>query len=452
MAGKGKNNQKVLLVLESPIEKELFINKLPPLGILGIAAYLQSKGIETDVVDCNIRDYHYENIGEYDIVGFSLICSNVKRTLDAAQRIKEKCPNIKIIVGGPHVLTRPKELLETGFFDAVLPGEGEDTLYEYLTSEDVKCVRGIYLRQGERSIFTGTRPFRTDLDLLPFPAFKQAEMEKYVVPISQVSPISHIMTSRGCPYGCIFCFHSLGKKWRPRSAKNVVDEIEWQVKELGVKEIAISDDNFTLDRKRAEEILDLIIKRGIRVKMQVFNGIRADKVDKGLLKKMKEAGVWLIAVAPETGNEESLRRIKKGMTLEDTRKVVQWCKELGIATFGFFMIGFPWETKAHVRDTINFAEELDTDFVQFTRVLPFEGTELAEMLGAKTDLKREAGLFYGERKYKEQHLTNKKIKKLIQEAYRRCYLKPKKMWKILRLLSIRNLYTLAKYAFSSESM
>ena len=103
--------------------------------------------------------------------------------------------------------------------------------------------------------------------------------------MSQARPISQIMTSRGCPYNCIYCFHSLGRKWRPRSARNIVDEIEWQVNKLGVREISISDDNFTLDKKRAEDVCEMIIRRGIKVKIQLMNGIRADRVDKSLLKK-----------------------------------------------------------------------------------------------------------------------------------------------------------------------
>lgn len=444
---------KVLLILETAANKEMYINQLPPLGILGIASYLISKGIKTKAIDCNIQGYDYNDAGNYDAIGFSLFCSNVTRTLAAAKNIKEKFPNIKIIIGGPHVLTSPTEFAQKEFIDAVVAGEGEEALYEYLTAKSQKEVKGIYYKKGKEVVFTGNRPTREDLDSLPFPALDQLELGKYVFPISQKSPISQIMTSRGCPYNCIYCFHSLGRKWRPRSAKNIVDEIEWQVNKLGVKEISISDDNFTLDRKRAEEVCDLIIKRDIKVKLQLMNGIRADRADKELLEKMKKAGVWLIAVAPETGSEETLKKIKKGMTLSHSKNVVNWCKELGIATYAFFMVGFPWESESDVKQTIRFAEELDADFNQFSRVLPFEGTELARIIGStKCSIDKDAGLFYGLNKYKGQKLTDEQTKKLIQEAYRRCYLKPKKMWRIFRILSVRNLYRLAKYALVTGSI
>lgn len=443
---------KVLLILETAVNQSMYINQLPPLGILGITSYLISKGIETKAIDCNIKEYDYHNAGNYDIVGFSLFCSNVTRTLNAAKKVKKMFPHVKIVLGGPHTLTSPKEFAKKSFIDAVIVGEGENVLYEYLTSKNPNKVRGIYYKEKKKIVFTGDRAFRENLDALPFPALEQVDLSKYIFPISQVRPISHLMTSRGCPYNCIYCFHSLGRKWRTRSAKNIVDEIEWQVNKLGVKEISISDDNFTLDKKRAEEVCRLIIKRGIKVKIQLMNGIRADKVDKNLLEKMKRAGVWLIAVAPETGSEETLKKIKKGMTLSHPKNVVKWCKELGIATYAFFMVGFPWESEEDVRQTIKFAEELNADFNQFSRVLPFEGTELAKMIGAACVTDKDSGLFYGQKKYKQQKLTNEQTKKLIQEAYRRCYLKPEKIWKIFRLLPIKSLYLLARYAVITGSM
>ncbi len=443
---------KVLLILESAVEKSMYINVLPPLGILGIASYLISKSIDTKVIDCNIEDYNYENIEKYDVIGFSLFCSNITKTFNAAKKIKNKFPNKKVIIGGPHTLTNPEEFIKKDYIDAVFIGESEHSLYEFLTSKDLTNIQGVYFKENNKIKFNGLHPFLTDLDSLPFPALDQVKLEKYVFPISKAQPISQIMTSRGCPYSCIYCFHSLGKKWRARSAKNIVDEIEWQVNKLGVKEISISDDNFTLDRKRVEEVCDIIIKRKIKVKIQLMNGIRADKVDKELLKKMKKAGTWLIAVAPETGNEETLLKIKKGMSLECSKNVVKWCKELRISTYAFYMVGFPWETEKHINKTIDFAEKLDTDFTQFSRVLPFEGTELAKMLCAKTDTKNDIGLFYGNNKYSEQKLSDEQTKKLIQKAYKRCYFKPFKMLRILKILSLKNLYLLAKYAFKTESM
>ena len=167
---------------------------------------------------------------------------------------------------------------------------------------------------------------------------------------------------------------------------------------------------------------------------------------------MKQAGVWLIAVAPETGSEETLKKIKKGMTLSHPKNVVKWCKELGIDTYAFFMVGFPWESEEDVRQTIKFAEELNADFNQFSRVLPFEGTELAKIIGTKCSIDKDAGLFYGQKKYKQQKLTDEQTGRLIREAYRRCYLNPRKMLRIFRILSLKNLYRLAKYAFKTGSM
>jgi radical SAM superfamily enzyme YgiQ (UPF0313 family) len=262
------------------------------------------------------------------------------------------------------------------------------------------------------------------------------------------------MTSRGCPFQCIFCFHSLGTQFRARSPKNVVDEIEWQINKFGVKEICIFDDNFALDAKRAEKIADLIIERGLKIKLQFTNGIRVDNITKELLFKLKKAGIWLVGVAPESGNQDSLIKMKKGVSLDKIKQVVKWCKELGIITHSYFMMGFPWETKQHLINTINFAEKLDTDITQFTRVMPFPGTELYKMMELKldTESKNDQGLFYGSIQHKVANLTEKEVHKYIKIGYRKTFIKPKKIFKLLITLNLVDFFKLCLYAITSESV
>jgi len=293
------------------------------------------------------------------------------------------------------------------------------------------------------------------LDELPFPALDKVPIEKYNVPIKQSKPISNIITSRGCPMECTFCFHT--SIWRPRSAENVVDEIEWQVKKLGVKEIAVNDDNFTLDQKRAEKICDIIIERRIKVKLQSMNGIRADRVDEKLLRKMRKAGFWMVAVAPESGSEDTLEQVKKNLDLEQVVQVVKWCKELRLATYSFFMIGFPWENREDILKTIGFSRKLDTDFVQFSRVFPIEGTEFYGKIKKNNILPEQPviddGFFFGSTKHDAlTKISNEEVSNLIKKAYRNSYLRPKKMLRILRLLQIQDIYKLARYALITDSM
>lgn len=438
--------------MEAPSRKHFYINSLPPLGILGLASFLRGKGFTVDTVDLNISSYNYADARTYDLVGFSLLCSNIQRTLDAARKLHRLPGRPLLVAGGAYATMKAEDLIKTGLFDAVFVGEAEEALFEYAAGMPAESVRGLYITKGGEPHFTGKRLTLTHLDALPAPDLSGINLGKYRVPLSRAAPISHLITSRGCPGGCIFCFHHFGRNWRARSAANVVEEIKWQVKKFGVREISISDDNFCVDRARVEEILERIADEGINVKIQFIGGLRADMLDKDLLVKMKQSGVWLITVAPETGNAETLERIKKGQRFEDVERVVGWCKELGLATRAFFMIGFPWETPRHVQDTIDFALRLDPDFIQISRVLPFEGTELGDTVGVRNSIYQEGGLFFGGRKCDGQILSDELLGRLIRRAYRSFYLRPGKILRLSLLLSPRDLLRLAAYALRTESM
>jgi len=443
--------KKVLIIFQTPKVKELYVNTLPPLGILSIASFLESKGYPTDVIDCYVQklDVDYSN---YDLICFGVNISNLVNTLNTINYIKKNFPDKKILVGGPQTIKKGNYYIEQKEIDAVVIGEAEFTIYEFLKQKDKSKVPGLLIRDSKGNpFFTGDRKLTYDLDIFPFPALDKIPLHKYNMPVKQVHPISSLVSSRGCPGECIFCYHS--KIWRQNSAEYVVKQIEWQVNKLGVKEICINDDNFTLNKERAMKICDGIIKRNIDVRIQLKNGIRVDKVDKELLGKLKEAGVWLVAVAPETGNEETILKIKKGFTLDRVKEVVGWCKELDLTTYSLFMIGFPWETKKHIEDTIKFANELDTDFCQFTRVYPMEGTPLYEMMNLNPINEfGEDGFQHGTIKYEGMKLSEKEVSELIKKAFRTIYLKPSRIIRILKNLSFLDIYYLAKYSMISSSM
>jgi anaerobic magnesium-protoporphyrin IX monomethyl ester cyclase len=227
--------------------------------------------------------------------------------------------------------------------------------------------------------------------LLPFPARHLLPMKVYHEAVKQNplrgeinKPYTIIITSRGCPYNCVFCSNCIvwGKKWRPRSPTNVVDEIEHIIKTFGIKQVDFSDDNMTLDRKRIAEICDLIIKRGLRFEWFTPNGIRADTLDEALLRKMKKAGCKKIRVAPESGVQYVVDNIiKKNLSLETVEQAVIACKHVGIKVGCFFVIGLIGETKADIEKTINFAyklKRLGADTFIFSIAMPLYGTEFYE--------------------------------------------------------------------------
>jgi anaerobic magnesium-protoporphyrin IX monomethyl ester cyclase len=229
------------------------------------------------------------------------------------------------------------------------------------------------------------------LDQLPFPARHLLPMDIYAeaVKINPLrgeinKPYTIIITSRGCPYNCVFCSSCIvwGKKWRPRSAKNVVDEIEQVVNRFGIKQIDFSDDNMTLDRLRMVEICDQIIQRSIKVEWFTPNGIRADTLDESLLRKMKKAGCKKIRIAPESGVQRIVNEvIKKNLDLKKVEQAVILCKKVGIKVGCFFVLGLIGETKQDIEKTIEFAyklKSLGADTFIFSIAMPLYGTAFYE--------------------------------------------------------------------------
>jgi radical SAM superfamily enzyme YgiQ (UPF0313 family) len=450
--------QSVLLIFCSSGDKRSSINTLPPLGVLSIAAFLEERGIHTDVIDNSINPEARFDPEKYDVIGFSINISNLRSALQMLSDIKNKSPEIHIVVGGPLCMSNPELFFQSSFIDAVFTGEGEEALFEYLTSENKENVKGIYIRQGSDYYFTGARKWINDLDSLPIPAFNKVDMNRYNNFPKRRRPISSIMTSRGCPFSCIFCSHAMGRKWRSRSPENVVREIKYQVNEFGVKEICIYDDNFSLNKQRAEMICDLLIEDSIPVTLQFSNGLRVDSLDASLLAKLKEAGTWLIGLAPETGNPEVMKKIRKGFDHSQVLNIRRECKKIGIKTFGFFMIGFPFEDKGSIEDTIRFAKELDCEIVEFNKVVPYANTELYEMIidggyllnnsPSEVQSYHEGSIFT----HKVGDLSPYELKDLIVQAYRQYYLRLPKMIDLLKTFSIEDLWGLTYYALSTRNI
>jgi radical SAM superfamily enzyme YgiQ (UPF0313 family) len=447
--------KRVLFIVSSPVEKEYYANALPPLGVLSMATVLRNKGFKADVTDCFIESLDKHDIAKYDLIGFSVMISNIENTLKTIQKIKRKYPEKLIIVGGPHVNSNPFFFIEKEFIDLVAVGEGEHTMLELMEKKNPLGIRGLYYKdENNKTIFNGERDRIKNLDELPFPDLSMVDYKKYDVTIKKRKYISSIMTTRGCPFSCTFCFHSIGRQWASRSPENVVNEIEYQVKEFGIKEICIFDDNFTLNVQRAKKICRLIIDRKIRVILQFTNGIRVDRVDKELLRLLKDAGLWLVGVAPESGSEETLEKINKKFNLKKVEEVVRWCHEIGLNTHSYFMVGFPWETKEHIQKSIDLSLTLDTDLTQFSRVVPLPGTKLFEQmdLDINAGFESDRGLFYGNVQHNVEKISEAEIHKLIKKGYRAFYFNPFRIWRIFKMLSFVSLIRLVKYSFTTESI
>ena len=314
---------------------------------------------------------------------------------DVATTVKNVNKDIAISLIGLHPSARPNECLKQANVDFVVIGEPENTVLELAgvlehgKKADLKEVKGLgFVRNGE-VVITSPRPFIEDLDSLPFPARHLLPMKQFFeaakkIPISGnlKKPSVRMLTSRGCPYGCIFCSNHIvmGRKWRARSAENVVAEIEQIVKTYGIRQIDFLDDNIAFNRKRLETICDLLVEKRLNIEWCTPNGVRADSLDRELLAKMRASGCQKILVAPESGVQRVVDDvIKKKQDLKRVEDAVSSARKLGIKVGCFFILGMIGETKEDMKETIKFAyklRQLGADHFYFSFATPLYGTEL----------------------------------------------------------------------------
>ncbi|MFC1804510.1 B12-binding domain-containing radical SAM protein [Candidatus Omnitrophota bacterium] len=317
-----------------------------------------------------------------DIVGIT--CSFTKRfanVIDVAAIVKQVNSKIKVIIGGSHPSAMPEDAVRQRDVDFVVIGEGEKSflkLIDHLAAGKgrLEKIDGLAYKDNGGIRINEKREYIEDLDSIPFPLREIFPMDTYIR-----AKRNSVITSRGCPFRCSFCsIHCVwGRRWRARSARNVVDEIEHLVNRYKVDFISFDDDNFAFDKQRARDICQEMIDRRLDVLWNTPNGISIVGLDKRLLEKMKESGCYALNLAIESGDPFILNKVmKKTTSLDQIRRVVRWCRELGILTLGYFVIGMPKETKESMRCSFEFAKELMLDVVNVFIATPYPGSQLYE--------------------------------------------------------------------------
>lgn len=432
-----------------------------PLGLAYMAAVIrESKRHELKVIDAAALDISDERL-ERELRNFNadvIAVGAVTDLMEAALNVCTIGKNIgaKTVLGGVHPSILPKETLSFKQVDFVIVGEGEYTLLDLLDTLEKKSnlnkVKGILFKKiskGKTKIIqTKPRPPIENLDELPFPArdlFPWRLYSSYSSIIRKI-PSMHIMTSRGCPFRCTFCAsQSLWKGCRARSPKNIVDEMEYMVKNFGVKEIYLFDDTFNLNLKRAEEICDEIIKRKLKIYLRVQ--ARVLPMTRELLKKLKKAGCWCIYYGVESGNNEVLKDINKNITIEQVKKTFEMTNQEGIRTFGFFMIGLPTDTRETIKQTLDLAIKINPDFVNFTILVVYPGTEVYDLAIKEGSIKKiKPGEIFRPPRYKHKTINDEEMQKELSTIYKRFYMRPYYMTR--RFLRIRTLTELKSNVIS----
>lgn len=355
----------------------------PPLGISYVASAFEQSGAEVRVIDYIISRYTPEKLkrelAEFQpqVLGATSVTMNFTAAADIVRTAKQIDPSLSTLMGGPHVSFDVINTLEAyPEIDLLVIGEGEKTIMELMDHFQGRGnrgdIQGIAFRENGNIIQTGKRELIDDLNTLPLPA-------RHLLPMSRYQalgfPVSMI-TGRGCPYSCIFCQgrKMVGSKARSRKASLVVDEIE-QILSYGFTRINIADDLFTSDREKVHEVCEEIRRRKLSLTWTAFS--RVNTVDKETLRLMRETGCDCISFGIESGNQEMLKRVRKGITLDQARKAVALCKEAGILPHASFMVGLPGETPETLKDTSEFSKSLDILY-GFHFLAPFPGTTVRE--------------------------------------------------------------------------
>jgi len=360
----------------------------PPLGLAYLAAVLEQDRHEIKIIDCPIYGMNHEELKaelatfQPDFVGIASMTPTIPSALQSARVAKEACPNSKVIMGGPHATFMDKQILsEEKAVDIVVRGEGEETLLELiqysLDAKNLCDVKGITFRSEGKIVQTPNRPFIQDLDALPLPAYKYIPIEKYRIYGKRILPI---MSSRGCPFQCTFCVASqmFGAKFRGRSPKNVVDELEWLRDEHGADGVSFHDDTLTLDRKRIISICDEIIDR--KIKLPWGCQTRVDTVSRDIIAKMKEANCNEVSFGIESGSQKILDAVKKRVSVEQCEKAVKWAKEEGLFVAVSTIINYPGETKESMLQTLDLMRRIKPDDAWLCIATPYPGTELRALV------------------------------------------------------------------------
>ena len=375
-----------VLLMSTPYPLEE--NPIPPLSLSYLAAVLQREDIEVQILDLLVAKNSARKIRgkleEYQpqVVGATSVTLNYPIAARNLKVCKDFDPRIVTMLGGPHASFALKEtLLRARWIDVVVIGEGERTLVELVRAlekgNDVRQVAGIAFREDNSVVKTEPHPLIEDLDELPLPARNLLPLSKY----RALGAPCTVVTSRGCPYRCIFCSgpRLFGRRVRFRDPKLVVNEIEQLHKEFGFVKINIVDDTFTLNHRHARAVCDEIMRRNLKFRWNVF--ARADTVTEDLLNIMKEAGCTWLLYGAESASPEILKTIKKGTTPDDIRNGTKLATKAGINVFNSFIFGLPGESPETARQSLAFARELDRDYdakYGFHLLSPLPGTELYE--------------------------------------------------------------------------
>lgn len=465
-----KQRKKVLLVNPTIIFKndktvwKYIIGVTPPIGILHIASLLRENNVAVKILDMNaervaISDFQkYLGKDYYDYIGIAASTTTINSAYEIAKMCKSRRPDCKIILGGIHPTTSPDEVINNsnGVVDYVARGESEGTFNELINGKDPASILSLsYVKDG-KIVHNPSRPLLKNLDELPDPAYDLIQLDRYRPTIGSYKklPAIHMVVSRGCPGQCTFC-HSgsanlFGNAVRYRSPLRIFNQIKNLHYNNGINEIIFYDDNIITNKKFVTEFCNLLIDNKLNISWTCFG--RADFIrDINMLNLMKKAGCHQMCVGIERGDETILKNIKKNITREDAKRAVTLLKEAKIDSRFAFMLGLPGETVETMQKTLDFALELDPEYVLFNINTPYPGTEMYDWAKQNGYFKREIDYVKwdaGEPILDLPTVRTEDVKRYYKKCLKAFYLRPKYIIKsILRMRSLTEVKDALKVFF-----
>lgn len=423
--------------------------KLPSLGIGYIAAVLEKNNYDVSILDRAIFPSQIDNLAEEiiesrpDIVGFYCVSETFKTIARIIRRIKDRNPSIISIVGGPHVYGLPAETIAFDCIDYAFYGEAEESFLRLLeinfNREEFKSIPGLIYRTDTGHQINPIALIK-DLDNLPMPArhlYPPLKMYRPSILAYKRLPATGIITSRGCAHKCIFCHSGKGHfKLRFHSAGYVLDEIQSLKNDFGINELIFFDDTFLIDQNRAFEICERIRKKHIDISWSC--NARVNNLSRELLLALKRAGCWLIQLGVESGNQEILNSVKKGVKLSEVEDACKLACDAGLEVKTYFILGHPNETVDTLNDTIKFMTKLSCHYASINFMTPLPGTELwdvADKFGTFDKGKIEAiNYLSNSPAFVPFGLTEEILTRKFREAYLSFYFNPRVIWRHLKTL------------------
>lgn len=415
---------------------------VPPLGLLYLASSLEAAGHRVGLIDARVEGLRGRRLLERarrfepEVIGLGGLTPVFEDTITTARLLAPL--GAPIVLGGPHATVRGAQVLdEVPEASLVVRGEGEQAFPALVAalarSADPLGVPGVVSRSG-----MGPAPATIDdLDALPVPARHLLPARGYRYPLWRSARIVTALTSRGCPFRCIFCEKAVhGDPYRARSAGSVASELEGVIAAGPEPFVIFYDDLFTLRRDRVLAICDEIVRRGLRFRWKAE--ARVEQIDRELLRAMRRAGLAMLAFGVDSGSDDGLKFLRKGFRVEHVRRAFELCREERVATLAYLILGLPSQTREQARESIRLAVEIQPTYAQFSTLSPFEGTPLHGLAkregwlresGARSPLDTEA-----------RRVTaigpawdDRSLRRLLREAYLRFYLRPRAIGELFGL-------------------